>query len=286
MSDYITNLVARTLNFAPVVQPRLASLFESGSRAGAMGRALSEDQTHGNEPTLEPKSRAPATVFSNPQASPVRPQVREQMEVNLLDREKSDGEQDSGKQKDSGAVVVHRLSALPRTVEPGHESIAVRSALPEPEIVRSHRLVRDQIEAPETAASESDQSSITREREENWPLLQPRIRQLVDDRLTRLQLPGPDAAERAKPAQSGPVAIAKSSKSAAPSEVAAMRPNPHFIREPVATETEPTINVTIGRIDVRAIISQPSSVSRPARIPQPTTSSLDEYLKKRSEGRR
>jgi hypothetical protein len=44
----------------------------------------------------------------------------------------------------------------------------------------------------------------------------------------------------------------------------------------------PTINVTIGRIEVRA--AQPTSSSSPKRRPAPPVMSLDEYLRRRSNG--
>jgi hypothetical protein len=49
-------------------------------------------------------------------------------------------------------------------------------------------------------------------------------------------------------------------------------------------ETAPTINVTIGRVEVRAVYPQPQA--QPARRAHPAPMSLDEYFKKRSEGRK
>lgn len=49
---------------------------------------------------------------------------------------------------------------------------------------------------------------------------------------------------------------------------------------PEKTETTPTINVTIGRIEVRA--TTPATASKPAKPKQkPAVMSLDEYLRQR-----
>jgi hypothetical protein len=48
---------------------------------------------------------------------------------------------------------------------------------------------------------------------------------------------------------------------------------------------ETTIRVTIGRVEVRAVIA-PQPVPRPRVAPRPPTLSLDDYLRQRSSGRR
>ena len=54
--------------------------------------------------------------------------------------------------------------------------------------------------------------------------------------------------------------------------------------EPIAKpDPAPTIKITIGRVDVRAVM-QPQSAPRPAPERKPSLS-LDEYLKRRSEGK-
>jgi hypothetical protein len=51
-------------------------------------------------------------------------------------------------------------------------------------------------------------------------------------------------------------------------------------------DAPPAINVTIGRIDVRAVFSQPSPPPRARRSERPAAMSLGEYLKQRNEGHR
>src|SRR2546421_8205715 len=213
MSDYLNNLVARTLNFAPVVQPRLASLFESGSAAaGMMRRGPVEAETPGNDPSGEQKSREPSAVRSNVQTSQMRPQVREKIEVNLH-RERPDAEQNSAERTDTDAAAVHHLSALRATYGP-RDPVAFRPASPEPETARRNQQTREQATLPPAAANGRDQLLIERDGREDWPLLQPRIQQLVDERLTRLQPERPAADERIKPAPSSPVVVSTSLKSA------------------------------------------------------------------------
>jgi hypothetical protein len=287
MSDYLNNLVARTLNVAPVVQPRLASFFESGSTAaGVISRGPIEVETYGNDPSGEPKFRAPAAEPANVQPSQLPLRVKENIEVNLNDLTKAGADLDPGNPENSPAVVTHQLSPLPE-VRGLRAPVAGRLTSQEPEALRNQQVTREQTTAP-AAAKESGRSLIIeRDREESRPPLQPGIRQLVDEALTRLQPARRDGNERTKPEQSGPVAVPTSRTSTERPDVVAIKPTPHIIREPVAaTEPAPTINVTIGRVDVRAIISSPAETPRVGRAPRATATSLDEYLKQRSEGRR
>lgn len=52
----------------------------------------------------------------------------------------------------------------------------------------------------------------------------------------------------------------------------------------IAPESAPIVNVTIGRVEVRAVYPQPQA--EPVRRVHPAPMSLDEYFKKRSEGRK
>jgi hypothetical protein len=285
MSDYLNNLVERTLKVAPVVQPRLASLFESSSNAGVeISRGHLETETHRNDSTSDAAFRAPAAAPQPVQLSQLRPQVRETNEVNLIDRKKTAADQDRGNQENSPAVIAHQPTPLPAA---RGLTTPVRPALPEPEVARNDYLAREQTTAPAVASESGRSSSIEKDHDENWPRLQPRIRQLVDEQLTHLQPTHADGGDRMRPEQMGPVAVATSRINIERADVAALKPTPHIIREPVVTtEPVPTINVTIGRIDVRAIVSQSSPAPRFAQPQQPRTSSLDEYLRKRNEGRR
>lgn len=56
-------------------------------------------------------------------------------------------------------------------------------------------------------------------------------------------------------------------------------------RPPRGTEEPSVVHVSIGRIEVRAVMEPPSVLQRPAP-PKAKTMSLDEYLKKRQRGRR
>jgi hypothetical protein len=73
----------------------------------------------------------------------------------------------------------------------------------------------------------------------------------------------------------------------------ALTPSPPWIAPllpPVArperpiSRPEPVINVTIGRIEVRATVAQTQTVHKPRSAPPVMT--LDEYLQKRSKGDR
>jgi len=55
--------------------------------------------------------------------------------------------------------------------------------------------------------------------------------------------------------------------------------------QPAAQKAAPTIRVTIGRIEVRAVVPAPPT-PRPAAEPRMPALPLDQYLKQRGEGRR
>jgi hypothetical protein len=53
--------------------------------------------------------------------------------------------------------------------------------------------------------------------------------------------------------------------------------------EPMPPVTEPVVNVTIGRVEIRAVAPPPSPTRRVPQTPKPL--SLDDYLKQRGDGR-
>ena len=54
---------------------------------------------------------------------------------------------------------------------------------------------------------------------------------------------------------------------------------------PATPTTTPSISVTIGRVDVRAVFPQPQEQKR-ARPSRPAPMSLDEYVKQQNKGRK
>jgi hypothetical protein len=65
-------------------------------------------------------------------------------------------------------------------------------------------------------------------------------------------------------------------------------PFPFYIKRDRPGQTpkpEPTIQVTIGRVDVRAVVAPPAPVKAPRPSPAPSLT-LNDYLKQRQEGRR
>ena len=55
---------------------------------------------------------------------------------------------------------------------------------------------------------------------------------------------------------------------------------------PAAPPQAPTVQVTIGRVEIRAVTPPTISTARPAERPVAARLSLDEYLRQRNEGRR
>ena len=300
MSEYLNNLVERTLKVAPVVEPRLASLFESGAKAAGVKSAIhfeAETETHDNEPSGELKPRASDAAPANVQTSQMQPPISEANETKQLDSKKRGVEPESERPPNSPSLVVHDYSPLPASLVLT-APVAGHPVSPEPEGAGNHPPAREQTGPSAATANHSSQSLIIeRDRVESRAPLQPGIRQPVHEELSHQQLPRPGS--DAEP--SGPVTVSTSRTMNVRSNLAAITPAPQTVRERVATSEpasrmarqflaattpRPTIKVVIGRVDVRAIVSQPSQTPRVARAQPSTAMSLDEYLKQRSEGHR
>jgi hypothetical protein len=77
--------------------------------------------------------------------------------------------------------------------------------------------------------------------------------------------------------------VAGSLPIAAPAQPPQVRPAEVLVREPARiSEAQTPINVTIGRVDVRAVFTPAPPPARVTKDVSSRTASLDEYLKKRS----
>jgi len=232
MSDYLNNLVAKSLNLTAVIQPRLASLFE------------------------------PPSVVGGP--------VSGHSSANL---ETAPGEQRSGETL---------AEQFPTQLVPNPaQMIVTHTPPPSP-----HR--NTPVLVPRTAGYENDAppSRNTGEQESQSILVQ-NIRRIVDEQSALLAVP---RSQNLRHPESVPI---QARQSLTPVRVITPRHGTPRIESaapasPEATATQgqtPTIRITIGRVDVRAIM--PAS---PAPRPTPTRPgpalSLADYLKQRERGSR
>jgi hypothetical protein len=239
MSNLLNNLVARTLNLAPVVQPRIASRFEPFTAPPDQSVEVAAPPAEPQVATkiIESRITEPAPVVV------VAPKIEREQVINTIRN-------------------TH--------VESKHEVVQV----PVIEKVREHVQTETRINTEKNTDSrlEIRENRII----ERAPLPEP-----PDPPNPRLNVvePAPVAKEApvAPPQPIAPRVITRI-------EPAPIAPVQRFeIPPPPQIEPTETINVTIGRVDVRAVFSA-QAPKTPVRTS--STSSLDDYLKHRSEGRR
>ena len=234
MSDYLHNLVARTLGQAPLVQPRLASRFETAQAGGEPDLALLDvEHRPAHPPVLHPPdtdSKEPDT----PHRLAVPPGAEPTRAATDLDIAPATT---SAPPPSNSAIELARGQPAPLVPVAAQEVTLVVQPVAPP-ILPS---------APALMASEAQDNP-----REHWP-----------------------AVERIRPSAGWVEPLA------APSAAA---PAPTRRQPAVDPPPAPTIRVTIGRVEVRAVLPPPA----PARTPAPATPklSLDEYLRSRNGGRR
>ncbi|HEY9435181.1 MAG TPA: hypothetical protein VI260_27310 [Blastocatellia bacterium] len=278
MSDYLDNLIAKSLGLAEVVAPRPTSLFEPlRSEAGPLVHEYhSSDQDvaprrtpAGADHLMDVAAPAQSEDLSSEDAPPQlraaqtdRPsQHLVQSTVQSVDRVASRPEPwltpNQPVSVEAGQRADRALSATPPTQQPGDQ-----------QMVDSHQA------APVHASS------------------------LIVSHATipaGPQVPGAPEAEPFAPAQasrapvtttspSGAKLVAPMSLRRADQERVSASPDRAAIPTPAADAAAPTIKITIGRVDVRAVTPDKES-PRPAAPARNHALTLEEYLKRRSGGK-
>ena len=251
MSDYLDNLVRKGLNRAEMVQPRLASLFEPSPGAGGLMAGVSVgdlEMTEGEQLSGEMFEIPLTTQALFNSSAEAHPNV---IGLNQSPSHPPGGIADQYTGQPPPSATVPQQPVAPVATQ--HESIAARSINTTAREKQDalERSVR-QIENEQAALREALQS---RQAGETEP---------VSTRGTRRITPAITVARERATSQSEP---------AAPTEQIAAR------------EPAPTVKITIGRVDVRAVIpAAPATRPAPAR-PGPSLS-LEDYLQQREGGKR
>jgi hypothetical protein len=315
MSDYLDHLTAKALDLTERIQPRLASLFEPPSAAGrpiaarwsakeewapdepfpgvaSFEAPLSTEESFGRAGQLHPPTtgqRRPAAVLQqqptgsaehsmdqppgqwvNRQPSPLlTPQVVDTMSGPLRTQ--------AGPNPDrTTSTATPTASSLPGVAKP-FEAKAARPSHQDTPIL-----------APVTARQEiAGAPSIDANAQESLSALEQIIGRAVDKRAVLSHVP---QSEHITP----PEAISSQAIRSSTPAMSVVQPHVTLYREPPVSipfpatampEPAPTIKITIGRVDVRAVMpAMPATRTAPAR-PGPALS-LEEYLKQREGGRR
>jgi hypothetical protein len=274
MMDFLTALLDRTLDRAPVLERRRPSLFEPSGGIGPSPAPLEEfvEEVEAAAPAqplrpeianAAPSSQPVAAVGETPppvaRAAPSPPTAAPP----ALERP-APGETSRFREappQSAPAVTVKRIETTERIIER------------ETEIVR---LVKDG--APLAGTQQE------RARPRGAPPIEPRpVRtkhDIVETRTGRREpsLKPPDAPALVRPAKAAPPAPVL----AAPARPA-MRPlQPAPAREQEHRSAEPAIHVTIGRVEIRAVPPPPGAAAAKPATPK---LKLEDYLRARSGGR-
>jgi hypothetical protein len=279
MSDYLNNLVARTLNLTPAVQPRLASLFEASAVAGGNAGSFEASVAGGNAGSFE------ASVAGG---------IADSFELET----ERDGITKREPPRQTSPLVPAPAplgpSRTPITVEPGEsvvgpkhrpasESFELRDETKEQAIPRVSALVESPLRSwPMPPPSEPPVSNAA-----IYALIQPTTAAPnAQTDSARVQLPASGIPPRSEPAAapqplrpSIPAIIVRQ-----PNTLPVIPARRVHNETAAAVESPATISVTIGRVDVRAIFPQPPG-PRASHGREHSAMSLDDYLK-RNEGRR
>ncbi len=284
MNSYLDNLVLRTLALAPVAQPRLASVFESSPVVGVAAQGPGQGElTGGAEARPADASRSlPQQVHTTVQLVQPPPENKVAVPSNRIRNADVD---DLGRSKP-----VERREAKPKL--PVAESpAAVRNQNPITGKPHTGRETWPVAVDKETLKPLSESRSkklptadvVPADGDGLWRRLEPRVRQVVRDELPEQATP--ENTRENPPAVQPRVASAPELKHdlVLPATPAgAVFPSAPVPIAPPA----PEITVTIGRVEVRAIVSSSAPTARTNSPRPPSPTSLDQYLKERSEGRR
>lgn len=281
--SYLDNLVARNMPETAVIQPRPVSVFEPlpGMVTPFPDPAIAEEETAVIPPTAYPSPAMPATP-PQPRASltpdtavsspPIRPASAQPESIRPLS--------EAGTRTPKPSPIEH--TDRPRKQSPVNIPPVHVEAIPKPPNHQVEPQSSAQINAP--------------------IIIKEQITQIIP-KLETPEFPFPPLAEvaREKPAEPTPSAAPAAAippaqptkpvvpavtlrteqvKTAAP---AANQPGSH--QPPVATSPEPipTVQITIGRIEVRAT---PPTPAKAEKKPAPTpVLSLEDYLRQRNGGR-
>jgi hypothetical protein len=318
MSDYITNLVARTLNSAATIQPRLPSLFEPMAQELTPAAPIASD-TDFTAPLVE---RCGDTESSLQVVSSRTPPHSSQTIAGIGDRPEPVIENSSDQESPSPTAIVgtnitpnptySQRTARSQRVQKGDEPVVHLHATSEKLVSTAQpRSTKSIFESKPPATPvgplPSTAKSIFESKRPATPVgpLPSTAKSVFESkRLATPVGPLPSTAksifESKRPATPvGPLPLA--GHSILESKRLVTRVGQHPLaevpvqlrvaeqlkpgREAAIASAPPTVRVTIGRIDVRAIMP-PVPAKRAVPQQRGSTQSLEEYLKQRSENRR
>jgi hypothetical protein len=289
MSDFLTNLAARALNRAEAARPRLASRFEPSSLAGAFPSAFAHDAettdtaafiVAPSSQTTEasPSNFAPPHTDSLTKPPPIaHTEFREASDAKSARRQPNESTPQLDRPPLDDKLRLSPTASSSETTE--HEPRQLKAD--------AHPSRESRVEQGEERARMSEQTMAEGSRvSQGERFFDDAGLRRLEERVLRqeaLQRERQQQAEAALIIPAAPQKFAEPRASVAPlaQPPPPALPAPGEITEPNAT----SINVTIGRIDVRAVMPQTPAPVRAAALPRPALS-LEDYLKQREGGPR
>ena len=297
MSDYLTDLAAKARDLMPVIQPRLASFFEPPPGVGRppLGHELDSDSTLDDQWSNTTVAPASSIDMHQRQQAGMSHMPPPSSRVFAAAAHPNDAvETSAGRgQHPQPAPRVNGIELaadhIHQTLEVFQPSSAPTAACIDRSIDGTSlelRLLRqlgwDQ--GAERALSNSSQSGDEREGEsilEQPPFHQVAESHTIAEHLPTLPSHDPETLAP-QPTRPGPVAV----KIVARSSAGSSGPTASMVTEPTTTPAPaPTIRVSIGRIEVRAIPPAPPT-PRPRAARPSSGLSLEDFLKQRQRGQR
>jgi hypothetical protein len=263
MSDYLDNLIAKSLGLAEVVAPRPTSLFEPlRSEAGPLVHEYySSDQDvaprrtpAGAEPVMD-VAAPPLSEDVSSEDAPPQPLAAQSDQLSQHSVQSTLQSVDRGASRPESLLIPNR----PVAVDAGRSADRVRSA------------------APATQQPADQQTA------ESRPAAQVHAQlPVVSQATTPAERLVPGAPITPSP-RSGPMLVTPTSLRRVGQEGGSPSSDRAAIPAPAPDAAAPTIKITIGRVDVRAVTPDKES-SRPAPPARNQALTLEEYLKRRSGG--
>lgn len=257
MSGYLSKLALRSRQQTPSIRPRLASLFEpvSDLRVASFNEVITETE--------------PANVLTQAQ-SPVRKEIETHESRTIR----------------TPAVETAKLLTPAPAVSEVSVATSPQTTVPlSPVNAATRDEKQDDKAAPQTASVAAEATPVVDARNDGSPvhertLPETLLAHVVETRIIEslIQSDPPAATaetRRTEPRSSGVPVIVRPGVTAVPP--------PEPATETEAPETASSIRITIGRVEVRAVMPSPVSTAVAASRPKPPSAlSLEEYLKKRS----
>jgi len=270
MNDYLSNLVAKSLGLADVLLPRPVSLFEPLQPSRALGpdnhysleQDIEESRRRVNVRPLTDEAAAPTPKAESSEKPffPHNPEIESltPRPALVLDNKPSES---------TPLLILNRTAISERGGADGNRQ-AVRSASTVRDDDPSQVAVQSTVPSDRLKGAQEATSAATLPKTEREMVVPESIERALPLR-TLLIAPG------STPNQ----VIFPERESSSPERAERIR-----ISGTVQHETAPTIKITIGRVDVRAVMPE-RPAANPVPEPRNLALSLEEYLKQRSGGK-